>query len=445
MFLISCSGRYATQVGFLGWMKRTQLFIAHSASARRQAAAQSGWVAHVLSARLSIDPLCKLIIHDGRRFCTSSTVPGPWKKQEGRDCPTAQRQDEHANDFCASIRECSDVAAVLRLAESTERALNQSELAASWKWLGRRFRGPKKTRHAGQLERKDHVLLAERLARTTFQSLQKDDWTVGNIKCAAVAIARLRPPVLDHRVRWVLQDWLAKRCKAGLETFTAAEMVDLMWAFGEFEGKSDIVGICARRLPAVLKDLSEKHICNVALTVIKTKHDAGELFAELRKELSRRGVNEFADQGLSSLICAFAKVDGDFSDLFAAVAEEVARRRVCEFTPQGLSNTVWAFATVKQDAPDVFEIVAEEMNRRGVVEFSAQEVSNAVWAFSMAKVPTPELFATVAKEVDRRGFGEFNSQDIAQTVWAFGTLVEMKNQAHVKRPAKQLIERTQAV
>ena len=132
-------------------------------------------------------------------------------------------------------------------------------------------------------------------------------------------------------------------------------------------------------------------------------------------------LGDFAPQGLSNTVWAFATAGHASPELFDAISAEAVRRRLGGFNEQDVSNTAWAFATAGHEAPELFNGISAEAVRRGLGGFNEQALSNTAWAFATAGHEAPELFNAISAEAVRRRLGAFNEQNLSNTAWAFAT------------------------
>jgi hypothetical protein len=149
--------------------------------------------------------------------------------------------------------------------------------------------------------------------------------------------------------------------------------------------------------------------------------DGSDLFDHIAMQSIKMRA-EFAPQGISNTVWAFATVAKRHDALFKAVGDQVvARDHLRDFNPQHLSNIVWAYATAQVSHPKLFENVANHIVQLGHLrDFRPQALSNIVWAYATAEVSHPKLFEKVA-EVATQQKEELNSQALSNIVWAYAT------------------------
>jgi hypothetical protein len=184
----------------------------------------------------------------------------------------------------------------------------------------------------------------------------------------------------------------------------------------------------AEKAMDILHESEARQISNLAYAYALIEYvpkfdDGSDLLDHIAMQSIKMRV-EFAPQGISNMVWAFATVDKRHDALFKAMGNQVvAQDHLRDFKPQELSNIVWSYATAGVNHPQLFEQVANHVVRLDhLTEFKPQALSNTVWAYATAGVKNPRLFEKMAHHIIRLDhLREFIPQHLSNIVWAYAT------------------------
>ncbi|CAE8735737.1 unnamed protein product [Polarella glacialis] len=161
-------------------------------------------------------------------------------------------------------------------------------------------------------------------------------------------------------------DAIARKSAECMESFTALDLARLAWSWATLLAagpEQAPEGLMARLWAAAVAKQSEftaQSMANLAWSFAKLSGAGGALHSPLLSALSaqsRRKLEEFDPQGLSSLVWAVATCTHRDEELFLGVGLR-ASASTSAFTCQGLANIAWAFAKASVFCQTLLDAVA---------------------------------------------------------------------------------------
>ena len=221
-------------------------------------------------------------------------------------------------------------------------------------------------------------------------------------------------PVCDQTVR-MLPEMNARAMANVAHAFAKAGLVGT----GPWQG---LWTALPKAILGSLGDFAPQGLSNTVWAFATAGHASPELFDAISAEAVRRRLGGFNEQDVSNTAWAFATAGHEAPELFNGISAEAVRRGLGGFNEQNLSNTAWAFATAGHESAELFDAIAAEAVRRRLGGFNPQALSNTAWAFATAGHAPPELFQAISAEAVRRRLGGFDEQNLSNTAWAFATV-----------------------
>lgn len=197
---------------------------------------------------------------------------------------------------------------------------------------------------------------------------------------------------------------ISKAVVSKKDTIDQRAISSILWSFSKLSINDRLLFSTLRETLTsrnmLMNVVNAQSISNILWAFVNINYFDETVFFEASNAIiSRNLINDFTPQGLSVILCSYAKAGIPDRKLFSLASKSILERKDL-FLPHELSNSIWAF--VKLGIIDRYlflELLKSVRERDMLRQFNVYDFNNLFWAIERAGIINKEFFNEASKSI----------------------------------------------